>query len=72
MYVPFNIIKELWQKEPDLQKAGIELDATDTHIAQIFGIDENKLFSVLGRHLCRALEAKVLVREVQKLSLIHI
>lgn len=46
MYVPFNIIKELWQKEPDLQKAGIELDATDTHIAQIFGIDENKTITV--------------------------
>ncbi|HDN97680.1 MAG TPA: nickel-dependent hydrogenase large subunit [bacterium] len=45
--------KEPWRDE--LKKAMEE-----------FGIDENKLFSVLGRHLCRALEAKVLVREVQK------
>lgn len=46
MYVPFNIVKELWEKEIELKKAGIELDATDTHIAQIFGIDENKTITV--------------------------
>lgn len=46
MYIPFKIIKELWDKESELKKAGIELDATDTQNAQIFRIDENKNISV--------------------------
>lgn len=45
MYIPFHVIKELCEKE-DFLKFNIELDASDTHNAQIFHIDENKMITV--------------------------
>ncbi len=45
MYIPFTIIKELWNKEK-LEKFKIELDASDTQNAQIFRIDEKKAITI--------------------------
>lgn len=42
MRIPIEIISEIWKQDEEVKKLNIELDASDTEIAQIFGIDENK------------------------------
>jgi len=46
MYIPIEIITEIWKTEKDIKNYGIELDASDTQVAQIFGIDENKEITI--------------------------
>ncbi|MBN1897892.1 MAG: hypothetical protein JW827_03860 [Spirochaetes bacterium] len=46
MFIPLHIIKELWVQEPKVKHSMIELDASDIHNAQIFGIDENKAITI--------------------------
>ncbi len=69
MRIPFDIIKELWEKE-NLEKMGLELDATDTQNAQIFGIDEDKEITI-NLLLTKEYLEKLEEQEVEEIALYY-